>query len=56
VTTPSVLFLGTIAGGVTSEFVGSVDSALHVSLPILIVAGLLLFSRGKEKREAMLST
>ncbi len=46
------VFLGTISGGVTSEFIGGIDSALYVSLAILIVAGFLSFSRGKEARAA----
>jgi len=44
------VFLGTISGGVSSEFVGGIDGALYVSLVILVLAGFLSFLRGKETR------
>jgi len=44
------VFLGTVSGGVSSEFVGGIDGALYVSLVILVVAGFLSFLRGKETR------
>ncbi len=44
------VFLGTVAGGVTAEFIGGIDSALYVSLVLLGVAGILSFFRGKEAR------
>ena len=44
------VFLGTISGGVSSEFVGGIDGAFYVSLVILVLAGFLSFLRGKETR------
>jgi hypothetical protein len=45
------IFLGTISGGVSPQFVSGIDSALYVSLALLGVAGILSYFRGKEVRE-----
>jgi EmrB/QacA subfamily drug resistance transporter len=42
------IFLGTISGGVTSEFIVGIDAAFYVSIGILTIAGILSFLRGKE--------
>ena len=42
-------FLGAISGGVTSKFIGGIDSGLYVSLALLVVAGVLSFLRGKQE-------
>ncbi len=44
------VFLGTLSGGVTAEFIGGIDAALYVSLTLLVIAGLLSYFRGKERR------
>jgi EmrB/QacA subfamily drug resistance transporter len=50
------VFLGTISGGVTSAFIVGIDGALYVSLALLVIAGLLSFSRGKDQRAATASS
>ncbi len=46
------VFIGTVnlSGGVTKAFIAGIDSALYVSLAMLIIAGALSFSRGREQR------
>lgn len=44
------VFLGTISGGVTGEFIGAIDSALYVSLALLGVLGYCRFVRSREKQ------
>lgn len=46
------VFIGTknLAGGLSKEFVAGMDSALWVSLMLLVVAGVMSIIRGKEVR------
>lgn len=44
------VFLGTIAGGLTGEFLVGIDAAFYVSVGLLVVAGCLSYFRGKETR------
>lgn len=46
------VFIGTsnLSGGVSDAFLGGIHNALYASIIILIIAGILSFSRGKERR------
>jgi EmrB/QacA subfamily drug resistance transporter len=44
------IFLGTLTGGLNPEFISGIDTALYVSLGILVVAGILSFFRGRDVR------
>jgi EmrB/QacA subfamily drug resistance transporter len=45
------VFLGTIEGGLSSEFIVGIDSAFYVSLSLLALAAILSYFRGKEIRK-----
>jgi len=42
------VFLGTLSGGVSSEFLSGIDAAFYASIVVLAVAGFLSYFRGKE--------
>jgi EmrB/QacA subfamily drug resistance transporter len=50
------VFLGTLSGGLTPQFIGGIDAAFYVSLGLLAIAGFLSYFRGKEDRSESAQT
>jgi EmrB/QacA subfamily drug resistance transporter len=49
------IFIGTtnLVGSITKDFIAGIDSALYVSLLLLVIAGVLSLSRGREARSGL---
>jgi hypothetical protein len=51
------VFIGTtnLTGGISQEFLFGIHNAFYASIVILVIAGILSFSRGRESRKEMAS-